>query len=235
MSFTYVNSASAGSATLSNTVSVTLGWTPSVGDLLVMFPSVANGSIGAAVSDSLSNTWTPVFASFQHDSGSGVNVNIYYSILANVGSGMSVTFSVTSSTPISVGVAGYTPSSTPSTDGNAVGSSNVAGTSFSTAALTTTGPSDLVVGVTSSRSTSGWTAGSGFTLIQSVNFASGKACGMGIEHQLGVAAGSITPSMTASSGEWVMVAAAFKTAGGVTVVPYELLHGEFYGPMMGIP
>ena len=235
MSFTYNGSASAGGASLTNTVSATLGWTPSVGDLLLMFPGVANGIGGAAVSDSLSNTWTPVFASFQHDSSNDFYANIYYSILANVGSGMSVTFSVTSASPISVGVAGYTPSATVSTDGNAVGSSNVAGTSFSTAPFSTTGSSDLVVGFTACRSAGSFAAGSGFTLIQSVNFASGKAAGLGIEHALGVAAGSQSPTMTAASGIWVMVAAAFKTAGGVKVVPYELLHGEFYGPMMGIP
>lgn len=232
MSFTYVNSGSKPATASATSVTITLGWTPVVGNLLIVGCGVNNGMGSPSVTDSLSNSYTNVLGTPAHDSANFVFGNIYYSTLTSTGASMTVTFSVSSADPISIAVAEYAPSGTVSTDGNSSNSATT-GTALTAGSITTTGSSDLVIGWgVSTSGTLSWSAGGSATLRQSANFQSGKNAGFGLQDQVGVAAGSINPALTAgASGHWVMIGAAFAAAGGVTFQPW--IFGDQIQDMQG--
>lgn len=155
---------------------------------------------------------------------------LYYQAVPTGGTGFIGTYTVSNSGNATVTMAEYSFTGTLSLDAFNASISSSSGTSLTSGSMTTTGPSDLVVGVgIASANGQTWTAGSGFTALFTEAGSSGISpiCAVA---QTGVAPGSISASMTdTTSSGWACCGAAFSAATPVGTGVLVEAHDSFAG------
>ena len=193
---------SSGSTT---TLTATFASAVTAGDLIVVGVSGASGTTPTVQDNKNSTNYTKAIAN-------ATDSFIFYYVAPVGGSGFAVTvnFGAASYSSISIDEFSFTSGATISVDstGNSGGS---AGTATLGGNLTVSG-TDLIIASVQSTASATYTAGSGFTLGYTVNYASGTAFGIASEYLLNETS-NINPTLGITSS-WNMTAAAFKATGG---------------------
>lgn len=216
MSWTLIQSASNASSGFAASVTATFGSSVTPGNLIVV--RTAKGFTGAAGTDGVADSHSNVYTPGPEGIGGSTNevaCQVWYFTPAVGGASFAVTFTPVASSAIAIEIGEYSASGAYVADGSTSGSGS--GTSLSAGSFTTTGSSDLVVAIGAARGTGlTWTAGSGFTL--GANAAgSGATIAFACEDALNVSPGTITPTMSNSSGTtWACAAMAFTIGTGST-------------------
>lgn len=213
---------STGNTTTSGARTVTPG--ASVGNLVYVAVVAGGASITLGCSDSKGNTWTQL-TPVSIASGSPMTVTFFYSVITSALVSATDTITVTRVTSgglsmyanVVSGVDTSTPLDNSGTTGT--GSSTTATTAIAAGTLSSVASGSLVVlaaGMGLSFNT--FTAGSGFTVLQSgAGSGTGNPRALGTEYEITGSSGSVSPTATMGTGQaYAAMSVAFKAASAGT-------------------
>lgn len=196
-------------------------------DLIVIAISDYSGTVGATLSDSKSNTWTPLTGyTFPTEN----RERLYYCFNPTVGSGHTFTYSG-SLTIACVQVQAWSGASSSPFDQENGGINNSSG--ISTGSVTPSEDNELVVTGMSFDSAATMSIDNGFTISDQVNFGSGNNYGGAMAYKVQTTAAAVNPAWSRDAGTSRNCAAiaTFKAAGapaggsGMIIGPGPLVGG----------